>query len=147
MTGAAGCLYCNNSGTPRWNVANNSCAASCLALYFADTVTSFCLPCEATCTTCNGTTATSCLSCPTGRALLTSNHTCATSCPSSMYNNSGMCANCDATCATCSGGLSTNCLSCPSGLVFYSAVMTDDITPRQIFSEIAITCSVFFTGP
>ena len=64
------------------NSDNNKCDGishprSCFFLYFLE------LACNSTCLTCNGTTATTCLSCATGRFLYQT--TCVTECPDGTY--------------------------------------------------------------
>lgn len=57
-----------------------------------------CATCHSDCATCNGPSATSCTSCPSGRVA-----------------QGTSCITCDKSCATCAGINPSNCLSCASG--------------------------------
>jgi len=72
--------------------------------------------CDANCLTCE-TNSTYCLSCSSGKYLISSLHTCDISCPFLFYKNSATntCDACSTSCASCNGASSSNCLICFTG--------------------------------
>jgi len=106
------------------------------------------MPCDETCETCNGSTATNCVKCPGGldatngsctaasncdascktclsKASATPTNDC-TACNSGKYlkivaNNAGTCELCHRSCLTCEGADANKCTSCPLSSVFNKA--------------------------
>ena len=60
--------------------------------------------CDSSCTTCSGSAATMCTSCPSGQYLNDPD-----------ADGSGSCAACDSSCVTCSAGTSSDCTACRIG--------------------------------
>ena len=86
-----------------------NCIPSCLVGTFEEN--NICKVCDATCATCDGPTASDCLTCqphlvPVGAG---PNHTCENSCGDEKFYNGSSCQNCDTSCFNCSGGLASNC--------------------------------------
>lgn len=123
------CVTCG-SGT-YFDTASGTCMSPCPDQKYGSVTTQKCEPCYSpstfpsstlACATCNGPSATNCLSCPEG-AFLHTDGTCIATCPSGYYFPSASypnnrCIQCyqytgsDGTCATCSGPNPDDCLSC-----------------------------------
>ena len=117
---ATNCLTCY---TGQYLLAANSSCVSCdVDGYYQDTLTQTCKACDASCNTCSGSTATNCLSCPTGKYLLTANNSCVSCNVDGYYQDTltQTCKACDAGCKTCSGPSATDCLTCYSGTYLLS---------------------------
>ena len=109
---ATSCLSCK---TGMYLLAsNNSCVSCNVAGYYQNTTSQQCTACDSSCQTCNGSNATSCLSCKTGKYLLASNNSCVTCTVVGYYQNTTtqQCTACDSSCLTCNGSNTTSCLSC-----------------------------------
>ena len=112
---ATNCLSCP---TGKYLLAsNNSCVSCDVDGYYLDSATQTCNICDPDCETCSGSSATNCLSCYTGKYLLTANNSCVSCNVNGYYQDisTQTCKTCDTTCQTCSGASDTNCLSCYSG--------------------------------
>jgi proprotein convertase subtilisin/kexin type 5 len=97
--------------------ANHSCLSSCPASFYPNRVIAECLPCHASCSSCEGPGAASCLTCMTG--LVSYMGECLNTCPNqtyeSMVGNHRVCRPCHASCASCLK--SDRCTRCPHGSV------------------------------
>ena len=114
------CLTCNTAGRSQYFMnSNKTCMSSCPTTgYYADASLN-CQLCDSTCYTCNGRSATNCLTCNTAGTgaypyFIAGNNTCMSACPTTGYylDSATNCQLCNLTCSTCNGGLGTNCLSC-----------------------------------
>ena len=109
------CLSCYSG--KYFLVANNSCVSCNVDGYYQDTTTQTCNACDSSCQTCNGAAATNCLTCGTGKYLLSVNNSCVSCNVDGYYIDTvaQACVACDSSCKTCSGAATTNCLSCDTG--------------------------------
>lgn len=107
----AACLSCIGP------VNNPTNCTSCASGYWSSSNIGPCSNCFQGCKTCNGLTATSCLSCSGTYFFLSINNSCVTSCPPLYYSSESLnlCISCDVTCLTCDGSGSNYCTSCQSG--------------------------------
>ena len=132
-TTATNCLPCSTTGTYKYFMnANKTCMSACPTGYYADSSNNCqlcgnntigyyvdqsgnCQLCDSTCYTCNGATATNCLTCNTGgtnKYFMNASTTCVSDCSTGYYADSSFnCQLCDPTCYTCRG-LATNCSTC-----------------------------------
>eukprot|EP00357_Protocruzia_adherens_P030655 CAMPEP_0114986614 /NCGR_PEP_ID=MMETSP0216-20121206/8525_1 /TAXON_ID=223996 /ORGANISM="Protocruzia adherens, Strain Boccale" /LENGTH=1320 /DNA_ID=CAMNT_0002349071 /DNA_START=266 /DNA_END=4228 /DNA_ORIENTATION=- len=120
--GANDCLTCDSGGgTPVYYKTERTCNAAgvCPDGTYADGST--CKNCHTTCKTCDGATATDCLTCETTDYWFgyyyAANKQCVreVECPTNTYRDGGQqCLSCHGDCATCSGPTNSDCLSCPS---------------------------------
>ena len=79
-----------NCPSPSYNYNNAGaliCTATCTGAFYVDIPNNYCRPCDQTCLTCDGTTATSCLSCDSSGTYqyLTDTGMCVTQCPPAMF--------------------------------------------------------------
>ena len=86
--------------------------------YFVDS-NGNCVPCDASCLTCDGPNDSDCTSCVAPNVVNKDSGKCEPPCDT---NNgfvliNGVCYPCDSTCATCSGKTDTDCETCVSGLI------------------------------
>ena len=115
------CLSCD---TGKYLLAtNNSCVSCDVDGYYQDTLTQTCNVCDPDCQTCNGSSASNCLSCYTGKYLIVAIHSCVSCTENGYYLDSATqtCNTCDPDCETCSGSSATNCLSCYTGKYLLTA--------------------------
>ena len=120
-TAAINCLSCD---TGKYLLAtNNSCVSCDVDGYYQDTLTQTCNVCDPDCQTCNGSSASNCLSCYTGKYLIVAIHSCVSCTENGYYLDSATqtCNTCDPDCETCSGPSATNCLSCHTGKYLLTA--------------------------
>lgn len=101
------CLACG-SGLAH----NGTCIAECPSNTFATNGT--CASCSLDCSTCSGSSASDCVSCPPTRPLLQDGR-CLPYCPQGTYAADSKCKPCDKSCATCTAG--SSCTSCGRGQV------------------------------
>jgi hypothetical protein len=119
------CTACRATEMRTVDTATGLCP--CTSGYVEDTSGS-CVTCHYTCTTCNGSAATNCLTCDTSRVYAEAAGTCscnsgltdtglrvcvATACAAGTFQNGSACQACHYSCATCNL-TATNCLTCPS---------------------------------
>jgi len=105
-----------------YNSTNKTCGTSCLSSQYKNTWNNSCSNCDPSCSTCNGPTSYSCLSCP-GTSLLLTNSTggyCLSACPTVGYiqntqNGTTTCQPCDTTCNSCNGVGADKCYNCSVG--------------------------------
>ena len=112
------CYTCTNISactacvTASLRVINSSGLCSCTSNMYYNTTLNMCQGCSYKCATCQITSPSACLSCPTSSQRTFSS----LSCPCNNYfyddGSSAACKACHHSCLTCSSSLSTACLSC-----------------------------------
>lgn len=109
-----------------------------LCIYFSRSLTYSGLACDASCSSCAGSS-TFCLTCANNQ--LASGGKCVSSCPSNSFSSSGVCVACHPDCATCSGSLFNQCSSCPSNLpVLTNGRCLPTCSKSQFFDKTSSTC-------
>ena len=105
-------------------------------------VASVCLPCHASCKTCNGTSISQCLTCSPDRAL-SADGTCHKLCPINFYYDFTLdsCNVCNADCAECSGQSEFDCLACSPGKFLLSSGKCAAECPPRTFIINGNQCS------
>ena len=96
---ATECIICRSTH-PFYNTVSNLCVTNCLSEgeYVDGTQ---CKACHGTCKTCNGSTSTNCLTCPTNKVLRV-DKSCQDQCLSTSFiNGLGVCQACAPQCKTC----------------------------------------------
>ncbi|KCV69803.1 TKL protein kinase [Fonticula alba] len=97
---------------------------------------SACVPCHATCVTCDGPAADRCLACQAGHVLHAG--ACVAVCPAGAYPEPGdgqgpdpgdQCAPCHAECAECLGPRADQCLACPEGRSLFQGACVASCPP------------------
>lgn len=136
------CAECINASTyclsckalydkPLLNKQDYTCVKSC-PVGVTVQVGSECIPCHSSCSTCSGTTATSCLTCPS-TSYKTADNQCVSTCPTGTYytevngykqcitacdppnyveSATRNCKACESTCKSCNGPDASDCLTC-----------------------------------
>ena len=105
-----------------------------------------CLDCDASCSTCDGSLSTNCLSCGGSLFLDASTNSCVSSCPSNTFINSSAqeCSVCHSTCTTCSGASNTECLTCTLPYYYKSStsecVIASDCDSNSYADSAAAKC-------
>lgn len=133
-SGCTSTTVCNQCQATFTVKADNS-GCYCVAGKYLNVNT--CSDCDASCATCNGGTASNCLTCSSTSTVLvgstcqachTSCKTCTgvnsnqcASCNNGFVLSSGSCISCDITCNTCSGPTSQNCLTCKNTTVYLNS--------------------------
>ncbi|KAL4464823.1 hypothetical protein ABPG74_011384 [Tetrahymena malaccensis] len=119
---------------------NNSCLLMCPDGTYADSPSMKCLPCDKSCSTCNGGTNLNCISCSLPSVLY--NNQCIQNCPNPLYKDedlkqcvmdcsakypnkyadttSSICKYCHKYCNKCTGPSNTQCQKCKSSYFKYN---------------------------
>lgn len=100
-------------------IVGSYCLNACPTIGYVTSSTN-CLACDSTCATCNGISASNCVTCASGYYL--SSSTCRLVCPGGTYPNSTtqQCQSCDGSCTYCFGSTINNCSQCITGMVLYN---------------------------
>jgi len=149
------CLSCPNSMYLLVLGGTFTCVSSCPSNYYSDSDNN-CLPCDATCTTCNGGLPTNCLVCTLPRYFM--GGLCVYQCPSSYfgdnstatcilncqdttfgYNVSKICCPCN-NCQTCSGFGANQCISCTGTQLLQDNTCVTNCSANYFLNQAASTC-------
>ena len=111
------CLSCANNLYLQPAIGPALCLSTCPLRTYKYTINYTCLPCDSTCLTCIGSSASQCLTCDTGIVLSSvSPAQCVNFCADGYYFNSvsSVCNRCDSSCKTCIAGDASSCTACNS---------------------------------
>ena len=119
-------------------LSQGQCVNSCPSGTFLDPTDNTCKQCDASCSSCSGSS-NFCLTCANSQ--LASSGSCVASCPSNTFSSSGVCITCHPDCATCSGGAFNQCSSCPSNRpVLTNGRCLPTCAQNQYFDKTTSTC-------
>jgi proprotein convertase subtilisin/kexin type 5 len=113
-----------------------NCVSSCPSGTYADSITTTCLNCIASCSEC--TNGTACFICNNGTFMY--NGICYINCPVNYYGNNQtqLCLACHSSCLTCNGPFSDNCISCPGTILISNICYTT--CPSNTYSGSCLPC-------
>jgi hypothetical protein len=129
---------------PGFVLSQGKCVGSCPSGTFLDPTQNTCTACDASCSSCSGSS-TFCLSCANNK--LASSGSCVASCPSNTFSSSSTCVACHPDCATCSGGAFNQCSSCPPNRpVLTNGRCLPTCAQNQFFDTTTSTCQTCDTS-
>ncbi|KAL4489108.1 hypothetical protein ABPG73_005595 [Tetrahymena malaccensis] len=143
------CLNCVNTSTKCsscqigqfLDIVSKKCVSKCQNSQYLDVKQQYCAQCNQLCNTCQGPSASDCLSC--NLPLVLQGNNCKQNCDNGYYLSlpSQKCIACSSNCQTCKNE-STQCLTCQSGL-FLDQVQKKCISKcqdNQYFDQLNQTC-------
>lgn len=114
------CTDCISTNYLLTNYSGGFCLTACPSTGYVPSGGTTCQPCDITCATCNGVSASQCVACANGYYFYSGY--CRYICPNGTYPNStvSQCLSCNPSCSYCFGSTIDNCTSCVTNKYLYN---------------------------